>query len=192
MSIEILVKDHHPQRSIALVTQSHTLIFRHSPSTQAHNGDFSSNNNSFASIVDRNNGSSSGTAPRCMVELAGLDSTNLDNYRRLTSQPCFGTLGLITLGGDIFICIVTGAREVASVRPGENVSRIHAVQFREFCTHTGDSLPTNIPMFGKTASIVPIMMIFSITKSIHIQLSLMAGTKAEASSRSALNIHVWL
>lgn len=67
-----------------------------------------------------------------MVELAELDSADLDDYRRLTNQPCLGTLGLITLGGDIFICVITGAREVASVRPGETVFRVHAVQFRKF------------------------------------------------------------
>lgn len=66
-----------------------------------------------------------------MVELAELEYADLSDYRRLTNQPCLGTLGLITLGGDIFICVVTGAKEVASVRPGENVLRIQAVQFRK-------------------------------------------------------------
>lgn len=131
MSIHILTKDHHPHRSIALVTPSHTLIFRHSPSNGAHNGVHKSNNSSFMSIVDRNSGPPA-SSPRCMVELAELDSADLDDYRRLTNQPCLGTLGLITLGGDIFICVVTGAREVASVRPGETVFRVHAVQFRKF------------------------------------------------------------
>lgn len=71
------------------------------------------------------------------MELAELGSVDLDDYRRLSSQPCLGTLGLITLGGDIFICVITGAREVASVRPGEAVLRIHAVQFREFTNTEG-------------------------------------------------------
>jgi hypothetical protein len=130
MSIDILIKDHHPQRSISLVTQSHALIFRHSPSLEKHTGDHSPHN-SYASIGDKNNGSSSANAPRCMVELVELEHADLSDYRRLTNQPCLGTLGLITLGGDIFICVVTGAKEVASVRPGENVLRIQAVQFRK-------------------------------------------------------------
>lgn len=71
-----------------------------------------------------------------MVEFAELGSVDLDDYRRLSSQPCLGTLGLITLGGDIFMCVITGAREVASVRPGEAVLRIQAVQFRKFFTNT--------------------------------------------------------
>lgn len=129
MSIDILIKDHHPQRSISLVTQSHALIFRHSPSLEKHTGDHTSPHNSYASIGDKNNGSSSANVPRCMVELAELEYADLSDYRRLTNQPCLGTLGLITLGGDIFICVVTGAKEVASVRPGENVLRIQAVQF---------------------------------------------------------------
>lgn len=136
MSVDILLKDHHPQRSIALVTPTHTLIFRHSPPSKgAHNGEYSSNNSSLTSILDRNNGPSA-SSPRCMVELAELGSVNLDDYRRLSSHPCLGTLGLITLGGDIFICVITGAREVASVRPGEAVLRIQAVQFRKFFTNT--------------------------------------------------------
>lgn len=135
MSVDILLKDHHPQRSIALVTPTHTLIFRHSPSSrEPQNGEHGSNNNSLTSIVDRNNNGPSASSPRCMVELAELGSVALDDYRRLSSQPCLGTLGLITLGGDIFICVITGAREVASVRPGEAVLRIQAVQFREFFT----------------------------------------------------------
>lgn len=135
MSVDILLKDHHPQRSIALVTPTHTLIFRYSPSRESHNGEHGSNN-SLTSIVDRNINGPSTSSPRCMVEFAELGSVDLDDYRRLLSQPCLGTLGLITLGGDIFICVVTGAREVASVRPGEAVLRIQAVQFREFITDT--------------------------------------------------------
>lgn len=79
-----------------------------------------------------------------MVELAELDSVNLSDYKRLTSQPCFGTLGLITLGGDIFICVITSAREVATVRPGETVLRIHAVQFRGFPVDISAALPLTL------------------------------------------------
>ncbi|KAH8145561.1 uncharacterized protein LAJ45_10361 [Morchella importuna] len=111
LTTDILIKDHHPQRSISLVTQSHALIFRHSPSLEKHTGDHTSPHNSYASIGDKNNGSSSANAPRCMVELVELEHADLSDYRRLTNQPCLG------------------AKEVASVRPGENVLRIQAVQF---------------------------------------------------------------
>jgi hypothetical protein len=41
-----------------------------------------------------------------------------------------GCLGLISIGRDIFLCVITSAKEVAQVRPGEVVSRILGVEFR--------------------------------------------------------------
>jgi len=66
-----------------------------------------------------------------MVEFRGNDSDDMKSYHPMGSAlPCRGTLGLIDLNGDIFLCVVTGASQVATVRPGETVFRIHAVEFR--------------------------------------------------------------
>jgi SacI homology domain/Endonuclease/Exonuclease/phosphatase family len=47
-----------------------------------------------------------------------------------------GTLGLITLNNDVFICMVTGSIEVANVRPGETVQKIYSVEF--YCLNRPD------------------------------------------------------
>lgn len=127
MSIRVLLRDH-PHRSIALVTTSHALVFRHSPSTTEalSYGESASNPN------PRSRGATNGSAvPRCMVEFAASDSIELNGYRTLTPMGVQGTLGLITISDDVFLCVVSGAARVASVRPGETVQRISSVEFRE-------------------------------------------------------------
>ncbi|KAI9859599.1 MAG: inositol polyphosphate 5-phosphatase [Trichoglossum hirsutum] len=120
MSIRILQRDH-PHRAIALVTPSHALIFRHSPSTI--NGSFTS----FHSLQPP----SPASVNKCMVEFSALESVDLSDYKGLSLLPVQGTLGLITISDDVFICVVTGATRVATVRPGETVQKIDAVDFRE-------------------------------------------------------------
>jgi hypothetical protein len=58
-----------------------------------------------------------------------LKSVDLKGYRALGHG--FGTLGLITLGEEVFLSIVTGSSSAAVVRPGEAISRIDNV---DFCT----------------------------------------------------------
>ncbi len=122
MSVRVLLRDH-PHRAIALVTSTHALIFRHSPvSTEL------GPNGSLTSLQSQN----SSIAARCMVEFSPLSSTDLSDYRSLSSLPVQGTLGLITISNDVFICLVSGASRVATVRPGETVQRIHSVDFRMY------------------------------------------------------------
>ena len=71
-----------------------------------------------------------------MVESCALDSISLDGYKILTPVGVHGTLGLITVNNDVFLCVVNGASRVAVVRPGETVQRISSVEFREH-----DNLP---------------------------------------------------
>jgi endonuclease/exonuclease/phosphatase family metal-dependent hydrolase len=106
----------YPHRSIALATDTHVLIFKHSSTATA------SNNNSTTSVAD--NG-----APRCVVEFSSLEDANMEDYRSLSSLKVYGTLGLITIGRDVFLCVVSNARQVATVRPGEDVQQILAVEF---------------------------------------------------------------
>ncbi|KAI9791793.1 MAG: inositol polyphosphate 5-phosphatase [Candelina submexicana] len=123
MSVRVLLRDY-PHRAIALVTSTHALIFRHSPASTELRP-----NGSNTSIQSQN----SSISARCMVEFSLLGSTDLSDYRSLSSLPIQGTLGLITISNDIFICLVSGASRVATVRPGETVQRIHAVEFRTYC-----------------------------------------------------------
>jgi hypothetical protein len=64
-----------------------------------------------------------------MVEFADASAVDLSDYRTLTPLPVHGTLGLITIANDVFLCLVTGASKVATVRPGETVEKIYGVEF---------------------------------------------------------------
>lgn len=129
MSIRALVRDG-PNRSIALVTPTHSLIFRNTPSTSDYIG------NGSLTSVSRTSLDSSLAAPKCIVEFAALSSADLKDYRNLCPVPVHGTLGLITINNDVFLCLVTGASKVATVRPGETVEKIYAVEF--YCLNNPD------------------------------------------------------
>lgn len=129
MSIRVLIRDT-PNRSIALATGTHALIFRHTPANQDQAFQRAPNA-SQTSLVS--NGSA---APRCMAEFAALEAADLGEYRSLSSMNVHGTLGLITLHGDVFLCVVSGASKVATVRPGETVQRILSVEFRKSGTRS--------------------------------------------------------
>ncbi|QSZ30232.1 hypothetical protein DSL72_004754 [Monilinia vaccinii-corymbosi] len=124
MSIRILLREY-PHRSIALVTPTHTLIFRHSPTNDP------ITNGLLNPIYSANPRSSTDgvAAPKCMVEFADVSSVDLNDYRTLSLKPVHGTLGLITISNDIFLCVITGTTSVAQVRPGETVERILGVEF---------------------------------------------------------------
>ncbi|TQS38716.1 hypothetical protein Golomagni_00772 [Golovinomyces magnicellulatus] len=134
MSIRVLLcEDTH--RSIALVTKSHALIFRQCPSASKLHEDLVLP----VSFPDKSQ------TLRCIVEFETRASINLKDYRPLSSLPIYGTLGLITLNKEIFICVVTGATKVATVRPGETAEKINAVEF--FCLSTNNydkSYPDNL------------------------------------------------
>src|SRR5947207_4141181 len=98
MALRVLCRDH-PHRTVALVADGSVLILRHTPTT--------SDSLSSAS-------SASTTSPRCMVEFSRHSSVDLSNYRLLGIGH--GTLGLITLSSDVFLCVVTSASRVATVR----------------------------------------------------------------------------
>ncbi|KAL3463760.1 SacI homology domain-containing protein [Aspergillus heterothallicus] len=108
-SIRVLSRDH-PVRTLLLATSEDALIFRHSLGDSRGNALPASND-----------------TQRCLVEFASLSSIDLTGYRTLGSG--YGTLGLITLDHDVFVCVVTRSVKAASVRPGETVLRIDDVDF---------------------------------------------------------------
>ncbi|KAF2480633.1 SacI homology domain-containing protein [Neohortaea acidophila] len=114
MPIKVFLRDT-PQRAIALGTETHVLIFRHSPPTTA--------STSTTSLPD------SSTAPRCIVEFAPWEDVDMREYRSLPSLDIKGTLGLVTINNDVFICVVTNSKKTATVRPGESIQQILAVDF---------------------------------------------------------------
>src|SRR5262245_28028002 len=121
MGMRVYLRDS-PQRAIALVTETHVLILRHSSSSTAKNV-------SSTSLSDAG-------APKCIVEFSPWETANMQDYRPLSSRDVYGTLGLVTLNGDVFLCVVTQAARAATVRPGEAVQRIINVEFH--CLTRGD------------------------------------------------------
>lgn len=114
-TLRVLCRDY-PRRTIALATNEHTLIFRHTPTTA---GD------SFNGTAETGN-----DTPRCLVEFCSGSSVDLRDYRVLGEG--YGTLGLITLNHDVFICVVTASSKAATVRPGETVLKIDNVEFCQY------------------------------------------------------------
>lgn len=125
MSLRVLCRDQ-PQRTIALSTEDHILSFQHIPTTTSE------------SLPT----TPSTASPRCIVEFSSRSSAALKDYRPLST--CYGTLGLITLNGDVFLCAITRASQVATVRPGETAQRINSVEFCEDISRTIISCLSNI------------------------------------------------
>lgn len=132
-SSQILIREY-PHRAIAIVSSTHALILRHSQTTgEAIADGFLS---SVPSARPRANSIGDTSAAKCIVEFSPVSGQTLADYRPLTARPVYGTLGLISVGGDVFLCVVTHASRVATVRPGETVERILSVQF--FCLNSAD------------------------------------------------------
>ena len=131
-SSQLLIREY-PHRAIAIVSASHALVFRYSPTTKEaiYNGSLTS----VASSRSRGGGTD-GFASKCMVELTPITEHVLSDYRPLTPQPIFGTLGLISINGDVFLAVVTQALRAATLRPGETVEKISDVKF--FCLNTAE------------------------------------------------------
>ncbi|KAI1500120.1 SacI homology domain-containing protein [Biscogniauxia marginata] len=130
-SSQLLIRDY-PHRAIAIATSTHVLIFRHSPTTSEAIAD-----GSLSSVVpSRARASSEGHVSKCMVEFSPTSKHLLDDFRPLTPRPIYGTLGLIAINQDVFLCVVTQASRVATLRPGETVEKIASVEF--FCLNSAE------------------------------------------------------
>ncbi|MCJ1313415.1 inositol polyphosphate 5-phosphatase [Agyrium rufum] len=121
MSLQLLLRDQ-PQRSIALTTSTHALVFRKSSPTPRNR--------------TQQQTSTVTAAPRYIVEFSPLSAVDLADYRHARSSV-HGTLGLVNVGSDVFLCIITASTKVATVRqPNENVQKIVAVEF--YCLNRND------------------------------------------------------
>lgn len=110
--LHILCRDF-PRRTIALTTSEYALVFQHASVDQVAGTKYHYSN-----------------ATRCLVEFSSVSHIETSSYRLLGYG--YGTLGLITLGEDVFLCVITGFSQAAMVRPGETVSRIDNVDFCMF------------------------------------------------------------
>ncbi|KAK1140623.1 Inositol-1,4,5-trisphosphate 5-phosphatase 1 [Aspergillus melleus] len=116
-----ILSQNYPERTLALATSDYVLIFKHS------------------STISKPSTQRRPDAPRCLVEFASQSDVDLSSYRRLGDG--YGTLGLITLGDEVFLSVVTARSKAATIRPGENISRIDNV---DFCKILKDCLDGSI------------------------------------------------
>ncbi len=96
----------------------------------------SSSQPSAADLLRNINGSTAGAsaknARKVAAELVDIDEIPLGSLRRVTgSTPASGCLGIMNIGQDLFLSVVTSASQVGAVRPGEVAMRVNAVSF--FC-----------------------------------------------------------
>ncbi|KAM0495347.1 hypothetical protein D7B24_000184 [Verticillium nonalfalfae] len=133
-SSQLYIRDY-PHRSVAIVSNSHALIFSH---TSSHDLTSQGNGSSHhLPQVQPHRSRTSGTetpVSKCMAEFTPLSKHTLSDYRSLIPRPIFGTLGLIAVDGDVFLSVVTHATRVATIRPGETVEKISSVAF--FCLNS--------------------------------------------------------
>ena len=116
MSLKLLLRDTH-QRALAVVGDSHSLVFRQSTTyPTAADGQFGGPNDK-------------ASTPKCMVEFSALGDVDFAGFRELYTSTVHGTLGLVNIRSDVFLCIISGATRVATVRPGETVQKILSVAF---------------------------------------------------------------
>jgi hypothetical protein len=119
-SIRVFSRDH-PVRTLILTTSDDALVFQHSLGESA-----------------SNHSSVNHERQRCLVKFASLSSIDLAGYRPLGAG--YGTLGLVTIDHDVFVCVVTRSSKAATVRPGETVLRIEDVDFCKISTILNQSV----------------------------------------------------
>ncbi|KAI1113640.1 SacI homology domain-containing protein [Nemania sp. NC0429] len=71
-----------------------------------------------------------------MVEFSPASRSLLSDFRPLMPRPIYGTLGLVSIDRDVFLCVITQASRVATLRPGETVEKIVSAEF--FCLNSPD------------------------------------------------------
>lgn len=189
-NIRVLIRDH-PHRSIALATDSHVLVFRHTPSSadRSANGFYPGSGNTSQTSLSS---AQQAQAPRCMVEFSDIRSTDLSDYRNFSTQPVHGTLGLITVNNDVFLCVVSAASRAAMVRPGETVQKILAVDFRTPRSYRPHAL--SLADRQQTASTAPTTTTSCTTKSTPTRPTLWtrrALSRDTAAGSPSSSTHAW-
>ena len=109
MALRILLQNQ-PTRSINIVSESHALLIRASSEAWT------------PATSDRY------ATSKITASFVVLDDVDLVHSQVLCPKG-FGTLGVVSFDKDLFLCVITAASPVASVRPGELVQRILAVEF---------------------------------------------------------------
>ena len=108
-------------RSFVLASEHSALVFRHRPSNVLAGLD-----GTFDAFHRQP------SLPRCVVQFLALKSLDLSAYRSVKASGVLGTLGLINIDSDVYLCVISAATRVATVRPEEHVQKILSVDFCSF------------------------------------------------------------
>ncbi|KAG5438606.1 hypothetical protein PCANB_002712 [Pneumocystis canis] len=65
----------------------------------------------------------------CIAKFCKWNDIDYSEYSLITSKVVYGCMGLISIEDNIFICLITGYSQVATLRATETVNRIHDVEF---------------------------------------------------------------
>lgn len=65
----------------------------------------------------------------CIIKFCNWNDIECSEYFLATPKAIYGCVGLISIENNVFICLVTGYSQVASIRIMETVNRIHDVEF---------------------------------------------------------------
>ncbi|KAI0700745.1 inositol polyphosphate phosphatase [Cytidiella melzeri] len=83
-----------------------------------------------------------GKPSQAVVEFLPRHEVDLSNAAKVTNRIIKGSLGLISIAGDIFLAVITSATEVGNIRPSggrsESVAKIHEVGFYCLTSSTWD------------------------------------------------------
>ena len=131
MSLQLFMRTG-SQRSLALVADTHAIVFRQGVASPQ------------ADLVG-NGMSDEVSTSRCMVKFSPSGDVDLGDYRALRLAGLHGTLGLVNINREIFLCVITRASRVATIRPDETVQRIVSVEFCR-CISNSDDLKYSLTL----------------------------------------------
>ncbi|QPG73648.1 hypothetical protein FOA43_000960 [Brettanomyces nanus] len=79
----------------------------------------------------------------CAIELVAKGTFIHHGYRPMSRHKPLGFLGLISMGKDVFLCLITGRIEVATPLKDERINRIYDVDFHCLTNNTWDFIELN-------------------------------------------------
>ncbi|KAL8895650.1 MAG: hypothetical protein Q9207_008077 [Kuettlingeria erythrocarpa] len=123
MSLRVFLQEH--PRIIVLASERHALVFRHNSSSAAVGLD---------GVLEAPGHQAA--IPKCAVGFTALEDCDLSSYRLIKASGIHGTLGLINVDADVYLCVISASVKVATVRPDENVLKILSVDF--YCLNSDD------------------------------------------------------
>lgn len=126
MSLRVFLQE--DPRVIALASERHVMVFRYNRTRQRRKTSAASSP-AVGSDAVLGVPNQQAATPKCAVEFTALENCDLSSYRLVRASGIHGTLGLINIDADVYLCVINAAIKVATVRPDEHVQKILSVEF---------------------------------------------------------------